>query len=392
MASLILSEEQEIVKRFTLDALLNTGARQVVVGGVAGSGKSTIVNEIVHTLLPFGIKISVGAPTGKAAMVLNKKGVKAQTLHSILYYPVIDEMTGNVIDYTIKQASEYEFDLLVCDESSMIGRDIYDDIIGLGKQILFVGDAAQLPPIDDTGFSIMHTPDIELTNIHRVAANNPIIQLSKIVREKGILRSSDFRNSSSISFTKMNALTVGAMRNIDPEIILCGYRKTRDKMNTLMRTVRGFYDQRAEVGEIIICEKNCIANVSPIYNGERFEVIEVRPNHTKDFWYRIKNNSGGYDSDKEVGLEYLIRSLDRETVLEEVVYIPDKCWDGITPNYFGRDMGIFTYAYAITVWKAQGSEFDRVLYLDENVSKWADQKKFRYTGVTRAAKELIVCQ
>ena len=239
----------------------------------------------------------------------------------------------------------------------------------------------------------MENPLVELTEIHRVAEGNPIIQLSKNIRESGDFKRYMFSDQENISFMNRADLKVSTIRNLNPDIILCAYKKTRDTMNALVRTARGHYEYTPDIGELVICDKNGFSTEDiTIYNGERFKIVDKDPSATKDFWYRKVDEQNRTVTDKEVGIKYTLETIDRSEPFIITSFIPDKCWDGITPSYYGRDMGQFNFAYAITVHRSQGSEYQNVLVLDEKLPTSWDKKAFRYTAVTRASERITIAQ
>ena len=138
----------------------------------------------------------------------------------------------------------------------------------------------------------------------------------------------------------------------------------REKINGLVRRSRGLSSDYAEVGERIICLKN--NHFTETMNGEIFSVKSYLDFKTYKK-YKLGKNI-------EVNIE-------------------EQNWYGVEPD-LGNDMnfGIFDFAYCITVHKSQGSEFNNVLFIDEDVSRFCDRKKFRYTAITRAAKNLTIAR
>ena len=78
--------------------------------------------------------------------------------------------------------------LVIIDECSMVGAELGRDLLSFGVPVLVLGDPAQLPPVEDAGFFTNGQPDIMLSEVHRQAADNPIIRLSMDVREAVVFR------------------------------------------------------------------------------------------------------------------------------------------------------------------------------------------------------------
>jgi exodeoxyribonuclease-5 len=111
----------------------------------------------------------------------NKGCVGASTIHSLIYSPV-DE--GGATRWELNPESEAaSADLIVVDECSMVGPDLGRDLLSYGRKVLVLGDPAQLPPVDGAGFFTDRSPDWLLTEIHRQAAESPIIVLANRARQ-----------------------------------------------------------------------------------------------------------------------------------------------------------------------------------------------------------------
>src|SRR5690606_12740333 len=136
--------------------------------GWAGTGKSTLA---VHLAKGVG-KVVFAAFTGKAALVMRKRGcVGASTIHSLIY--VLVEEKGGEPKFVLNHDSDIvDADLVVIDEVSMVGAELAKDLLSFGKKVLVLGDPFQLPPVKDAGFFTNIDPDIMLTEIHRQAADN----------------------------------------------------------------------------------------------------------------------------------------------------------------------------------------------------------------------------
>lgn len=176
-------------------AWLTTSTPTLTMGGLAGTGKSTLISQLVQAL--SGMIVYVCAFTGKAASVLRSKGIPACTMHSLIYEPRnwcdacqrFVESNGKTCSSCFNGAIRTKFvpvpfidaDLVIVDESSMLNLNHVRDLEALAPKILYVGDHGQLEPIGrDPG--IMRDPDIKLERIHRQAESSPIVQFAHHVR------------------------------------------------------------------------------------------------------------------------------------------------------------------------------------------------------------------
>lgn len=185
-----------------LDAMQAFAAGQGVgmftLEGYAGVGKSTVVAELLKSL-PVHLNVAVAAPTNKAVGVLQAKiggdvpaGVEFGSLHSFLGLRVIERQDGTLDCRQDGRCRINEFDLVIVDEASMVGRDLFSrlSIAQHSGRTLFVGDPAQLPPVSGRG-QPRETSSPAFTRVQRKAAltevvrqqqGNPIIALSMTIR------------------------------------------------------------------------------------------------------------------------------------------------------------------------------------------------------------------
>ena len=151
--------------------------------GWAGTGKSTLAVHLAQDVKT----VKYAAFTGKAALVMRKRGCKgAQTIHSLIY-TLVSEKEGEPRFIIDEESAAADADLIVIDEVSMVDEQLGKDLLSFGTKVLVLGDPFQLPPVQGAGFFTTEEPDIMLTEIHRQAADNPIIRLSMSVREGGFL-------------------------------------------------------------------------------------------------------------------------------------------------------------------------------------------------------------
>lgn len=357
--------------------------RFFVLSGVAGSGKTELVKRIVQ--ISAEARPAVVAFTGRAAAVVKNKlaGVapdtRVSTIHSLLYTPVVDRH-GNIIrlDKRPKEDIINSHGFIIVDEAGMVSESLFNDLYDIGLPLVFVGDKEQLPPIDNTGFNIMEATDVHLDEIHRQAEGNPIIQLSRDIRETGSINKK--YESDKIQFLRRYDFTVDYLKKNPVDVILTGTNSKRESFNRLARIAKGFHSRTVEPGEIIICLKNqTLDNGERIFNGERFKVIDVFPHDGESDRLSIAPHDSG-DSNQR---HWVI--VKHNSWLE----IPD---DDERVRLKEPNEVNMTYGEAISVWKSQGSQFNTVAFYDEDVSGFVDRRKFRYTAVTRAADKLKIIQ
>ncbi|MNM89873.1 ATP-dependent RecD-like DNA helicase [compost metagenome] len=341
--------------------------------GFAGSGKTTLAKEIAGNVKGT---VLFGAFTGKASLVLRKKGCPgASTIHSLIYKPIEDPETGKTVFKLNHDSAITLADLVIIDEVSMVDQDLALDLLSYRKKVLVLGDPAQLPPVKGEGYFINADPDVMLTEVHRQAAENPIIRMSMDVREGRPLKPGAYGDSQvlvrgQVDKEQMRELVLGA------DQLLCGMNKTRQTFNTRMRTLKGMLDGTApnlpRPGDRLVCLKN--NHDKGLLNGGLWEVIKSR-------------DSGVHAA------QMVVRSLDVEELEPADVIVPFQFFEGREKELDWRELkrvDQFTYGYALTVHKSQGSSWDNVMLFDESFIFREDRRKHLYTGLTRAAERITV--
>lgn len=353
-----------------------TAKKHFTLGGVAGSGKSTVVSELIRVLEIKGMYVHTIAPTGKATQVLRSKGVLlAQTLHAFVYNfrgESTCERTGmSVPQFEAKEQAASTPDLVICDEASMVNQDMFDDLAAFGFPVLFVGDHAQLPPIGgDPG--LMANPDVKLEEIHRQAAGNPILQLAQHIRTGGHPRDFDRSNSANREYPMRIVDTCPIVKLVSfclgnsVDQVLCSFNNTRHSLNREFRSGLG-RTKPIEVGDRLICLMN--NHPRQLYNGTICFVTEVGlVNETIAHVDMVDEDGRVFD-----GVPIYIPMLGQNKSSE------------IDPP---KGVCLFDYAWAVTVHKSQGSSWKHVVVIDQPFRS-GDMARLRYTAVTRASQKLV---
>lgn len=337
--------------------------------GYAGTGKTTAITTALDSMDTNTAFVSF---TGKAASVMRRSGVNAQTLHSLIYRRIDDcPKTGAPRFERRKKRDVRDVDLIVLDECSMIGENLAADLMSFGIPILAIGDPAQLPPVNDSkkeGYFTRGRPDVMLTEIHRQAADSPILHLA-----------TKARNGDKLSYGKYGDSEVLFSGDIDPEDlwvadqVIVGTNATRARLNKRAREHFGMVDPTPMFGDKIICTQNSASY--GIFNGEMFTVI------------RCDAQSSAWLSMDLVRLEDPTNTIIQDVRVHRTMFVPDG--ETRTDSTLG-DSGRFAYGYAITTHKAQGSQWDSVIVIDESTVFREMKDKWLYTAITRAAKTVTI--
>jgi exodeoxyribonuclease V len=421
MSDIKLSADQQFVYDKILSWIAVPNTPILTIGGFAGVGKSLLVSLLADTSPKKPIAFVTF--TGKAASVLKRKlrqaGVKTTnkitrqkdgenqgyldsidygppycgTIHSLIYKPIIDdEGSGRVKGWELREELDRNYRLLIIDESSCVSDDMLEHLRSFDIPILAVGDHGQLPPVGGIGSLAQH-PDLRLERIHRQAAGNPIIALSKAIREKGDFDPS-FHNGDTIIFDSIKNLSkhvasryIGAnTERLFEMTMICYTNRRRLGLNLEVRKALKFSGP-PKLGEQIVCLKN--ESSKNVYNGMRGVVTEIVKGPGKFSWLFNAVVDFPEDGVKDVKLSMCIPQFLREKTfssfeeLSEMRVNVDK-WE---------DAGsLFDLGYAMTAHKFMGSQADDVLVIAERPGPvdrdtW---KRWCYVAATRAVKKLTV--
>lgn len=330
--------------------------------GYAGAGKTTLARHIAENA---GGDVAFAAFTGKAAHVMRQKGcTDASTIHALIYRPATAEEDGEPAFTLRHDAPASKADLIIIDECSMVDEDLGRDLLSFGKPVLVLGDPAQLPPVKGGGFFTEGEPDFMLTEIHRQAADNPIIRLSMAIREGSPF---DEQSDECLLLSKRDISTDQIMQ---ADQILVGANRTRKRYNDRLRELHGHTEQTPEAGEKLVCLRN--NKKKGLLNGGIWTVDRRMSPRGARVRFSVRPEEGG----KAVNV-----SVPRPFFIEGPESVP---WT----QRKGADE--FDYGYALTVHKSQGSQWDNVVLFDESYMFREHAARWLYTGVTRAAERLIL--
>jgi len=332
--------------------------------GYAGSGKTTLARSFAEAL---DGEVIFGAFTGKAALVMREKGCKeARTIHSMIYKP--RDVDAEEPSFVLNEDSvAAKADLIIIDECSMVDAELGRDLLSFGKPVLVLGDPAQLPPVKGGGYFTEAEPDIMLTEVHRQAADNPIIRMSMLVREGGGLSHGAYGESRVIRREDIDASAV-----VEADQVLVGLNNTRRAYNRRMRALFGHEAALPEPGDKLVCLRN--ERKKGLLNGSMWIVKTTAAVRNKKLRLGVVPEDDPNRKALRVGV-----LPDYFTAGEEAIPFAQR-----------RESEAFDYGYALTVHKAQGSQWRDVILFDESHAFREHRQRWLYTGITRAVARLTV--
>ncbi len=357
----------------------------VIITGGPGTGKTTIIKAIIdmymrlnkdnNSLLDY---IALLAPTGKAAKRMKEStSMNAMTIHKFLGY------TGDN-NFAYSKYNKTTAKLIIVDEASMMDLPIASRLITSMQddaRIIIVGDVDQLPSVGP-GQVLKDLIDskeiktIKLTKIHRQAEDSSIIKLAHNVNE-GILPDN--------LLDKLQDRTFISTDNEHIANIL---------VNAVKRFVDKDYDIKKDIQVLIPMYKgDCGINEINSRIQELINPLDVENEEIKHFGRSFRKN------DKVI---QLVNRAEKGVMNGDVGYVKNfnykdlkpiglsVAFDTVVVDYTIEELEDLSLAYAISVHKAQGGEFDVVLMPFTTKHYIMLKRKLIYTGITRAKKTLIL--
>ena len=393
---MILTDKQKEGLDIALDRYMH-GEKYTIISGYAGTGKSTLVKYIIDALPGVDPEVDVGYTsfTGKATQVLAKKGNKnTLTLHKLLFKSM-PRPDGTFVRIPVPTIP---YTIVVVDEISMAPKSLMAQLIKYNIHIIGLGDPFQLPPVDkneDNG--LLNTPHIFLDEIMRQAAESEIIQLTMKIRNGEPI---PYMKGKEVQILKKEELNTGMLMWADQ--ILVATNAMRTKINDEMRQLLGRGDA-PEDGDKVICCRNyweCISSQdTALINGaigtlkNSFSSFVSIPSFITADRKPKQIDTIRADFIGDCGEDYGNLCMDKRMILEGSKALDWKTEYKLMkmPKYMSLVPMEFTYAYAITCHKSQGSEWDKVLVLEEKFPfDKEEHARWLYTACTRAAEKLVL--
>lgn len=359
------------------------------VAGFAGVGKSTVLKYAIRALGLTHEDCAFLCFTGKASQVLRTKGLPAMTIHRFIYEPRIsstrDPYTGllkTTMVGSTKKIAVGAKKLIVVDEVSMVSAQLLHDLKSFNIKILVLGDPGQLAPVMGKSTGLLDNPDVFLKEIHRQAADSPIIWASMLAREGRSIPYGTHGDGRLCVVPRSQVTTEDVLR-VD-QVLTCMH-VNRKKYNADARAYLGYDTPLPCPGEKLVGRSNRWDDLSgqsmtPLTNGLQVRLRDSLTNLSRN----LRTFTGTYYLDGAPDDLYYALS----TNLDFFEPIPDAP-RGWTPDT-GADVAHLDFATAMTVHTSQGSEWSSGIYLHDAFGSVQNRRELLYTGITRFSENLTI--
>ncbi|MBA3827062.1 MAG: AAA family ATPase, partial [Ktedonobacterales bacterium] len=347
-----------------------------ILTGGPGTGKTTTIRTLLHVLTHNHVSFAMAAPTGRAARRMTEAtGHAAKTLHRLLEY------LPNANSFARNEERPLEVDFIIVDEVSMIDLILMYNLLKAlpdHAHLLLVGDADQLPSVG--AGNVLHDllaseaiPVTHLTELFRQAAASRIIVTAHGVRD-GILP--DLRPDPTSDFFFMPARTPEEAARLTTDLVLrrlpakYGFDPTRD-----LQVLAPMYKGPAGVSALNDALQRGIRG------GAEGVTAGARVFHVGDKVMQLKNDYDKNVFNGDVGILVVIDPQDGLAVVQ---------YGDVAVTYAFHELDALALAYAVSIHRAQGSEYPAVVLPLVMQHALLLQRNLLYTAITRAKRLCII--
>jgi exodeoxyribonuclease V alpha subunit len=342
-----------------------------IITGGPGTGKTTIIKAIIEIAQKKGLKIELAAPTGKAAKRMEEvTGHPAKTIHRLLEYKPIEDRDECTMEFERNEENPIDADLIIIDEVSMIDTVLmYYLIKAISGTVVFIGDQDQLPSIGagNVLYDMIETlPTTKLDVIFRQKEMSAIITNSSRIN-KGLypcFNNKDFRFYEYESPQQILELYIKELQTGDEVQILTPVKKSETGTVNLNKIIQAAINP-ARIDKPQITYKDKVFRVGD----------------------RVMQQVNDYDKECFNGDTGIIKNIFKDQE-ENVHAVVD--YQGREVIYTDEEIDDLMLAYAITIHKAQGAQFDTVIIPLTTSHYIMLKRNLIYTAVTRAVKKVII--
>ena len=414
--------------------------------GYAGTGKTTLVSQLVNVLPLFNLKYSLLAPTGRAAKVMSGYSKRAAyTIHKIIYKQMTEPGSG-MLKFS-RQKNYHKNTIFIVDEASMLSdermfgnKGLLTDLVEYvfekeGNKLVLVGDVAQLPPVGQEESPAMNlhylesqfkmkVEGTELNEVLRQAEASGILENATALREQ--LRKKEYQPKFiTKSFKDIFRMTSEKLEDglryayhkfgQENTIVVCRSNKAAVMYNQYIRRQIHFMEDEINAGDILLVGRNNYFYYPPdapgdfLANGDFVEVVKII-RYQEMYGFRFADlelRMVDYESGKfeaKVILESLhapapaLSPEDNKRLFDEVLKDHEDLaekkqkTEALKTDPFLNALQV-KFAYALTCHKSQGGQW-KAVFIDQGYLKDEmlnqDFTRWLYTAVTRATDEVFL--
>lgn len=389
-------KEQQIIladaQRSAVCAVLENSA--VVITGGPGTGKTTIIKTVIDIMKKEKKRIALAAPTGRAAKRMSQVcGVEAKTIHRLLEN-MPSEGEG-VSVFGRNENNKLECDVLIVDEMSMVDILLMNSLLlalPVGARLVMVGDADQLPSVGAGNVlrDIIESDalvTIKLTEIFRQARESMIIVNAHRINSGEMPLCNDYNNDFFMLGTESAEVVSGTIADLCARRLPTTYNIDGISQIQVLTPTR-----KTAIGTVSL---NALLqrklNPPDIGKAERVgttftfrigdKVMQNKNNYSLEWRKPLTGEKGTGVFNGDVGF---VTDINNHKKTLTVTY------DDREATYDFLDLDELELAYAITVHKSQGSEFDVVIMPMLETHKLLLSRNLLYTAITRAKKLVIL--
>ena len=360
------------------------------VTGGAGVGKTLVLGTIYRQLRKDKLTVALCAPTGRAAKRIQElTGIAAKTIHRLLEFPMPDDTQDLDSDPNLPRRNKdnpLDQKVIIVDEASMVSPQLFRfimDALPRGGMIRFIGDNNQLPPVEEgrPPFITMlkEQPSIELTYNYR--SGNVIIEnAQRILRGMIPLRRPEFEIIYTDNPIKTLIEFVTKEFTEESHQVIMPTRKGRAGTMRVNPSIQMRFNSRGPMLRLDRFAKE----ETPLAVRARDKFIWIKNDYKLDLF----NGELGYIDwvDPDAG-ELGVVTGGRSIIVPPRIKTYN-AFAGHIVNYDPRKQ--LELGYAVTTHKAQGSEFETIIYCMDRAQAWLLNKRNFYTAVTRAKSQVVL--
>lgn len=377
------------LQRKAIQTALSRG--MVILTGGPGTGKTTTLNAIIALYEKQGFRVMIAAPTGRAASrVSDLTGYEARTIHRML--AVEYDMSGNM-RFQHDENDPLDCDVMVVDEMSMVDVLLFEHLLRalrLGCKLVLVGDCDQLPSVGAGNLlrdliDSDRVPVVALKEIFRQAQKSSIItNAHKIIHGEYpdlLQKKSDCFFFQRLRPDEALSLMLDLVKTRLPQAYGYSPMEEIQVITPSRKGTMGVLELNQRLQEVLNPPSKTLPEIKSVQYTfrEGDKVMQIKNNYDIIWHKEAESGTGIFNGD----IGYL-RSINRQT--QEVV----ADFDGRHATYTFDQLDQLELAYAITVHKSQGSEFQAVVMPLLGGFPKLYYRNLLYTAVTRARRLLVM--